>query len=347
MSWYTEFGFTGAPLDARPNPNLVALGAEEEQVINHIQKEELCFLNGLTGSGKTSMLQKIQNRLTDHSFIYLDAQDLPESFNLEEELKKKRNFFDKIRMKQFPSKKPVLIIDEFQATDPRLILEAKTKWDAPGKKKIRSIVIAQIDSHLKNASGSFLDRLGNRIVTLKELDEEDMKDVLKQRLSTKKGNLLYKIAPDGIDLLTRVADGNIRRLLEYTDLVFDFHHRHFGKNNPFMKSDTYRVTFHGVKEILERSDIVTPASRKLLRKLKTERYQETFNKREQKVLQILFYMNKVTYKALAAKTGWSMTTIRKTFTGLKKKNAVYTAGKAGRETTWQITHGAKRMMVTK
>lgn len=349
MPWYTKFKFLENPLDARPNPDVVGLEEEEEQLTNHIKKEELCFLNGLTGSGKTSLLQKLQNDLKEYSFIYLDAQDLPKDFNLEEELKKKRNFFDKIRFKKFPAKKPVLIIDEFQATDPRLVLEAKTKWDAPKDKRIKSVIIAQIDSRLKNVSGSFLDRLGNRIITLKDLDEEDMKEVLKKRLySEKKGcNYLDKLSPEAIDLLIRVADGNIRRLLEYVDLIFDFHHRHFGKNNPLIRSETYTVSFHAAEEILERSDIVTPKSKRLLKKIKTAHFEEMFDSKEQAILKFLFYHDKVTYQALAQKTNLSLGTVRKAFTSLKKKNAVYAAGKESRKTAWQITHGVKRLMIKK
>lgn len=349
MPWYTEFKFLENPLDARPNPNLVGLEEEEEQLTNHIKKEELCFLNGLTGSGKTSLLQKIQNDLKEYSFIYLDAQDLPKNFDLEQELKKKRNFFDKIRFKKFPAKKPVLIIDEFQATDPNLILEAKTKWDAPKEKRIRNIIIAQIDPRLKNVSGSFLDRLGNRIITLKDLDEDDMKEILKRRLhqEKKKDNCFDKLSPEAIDLLVAVADGNVRRLLEYTDLIFDFHHRHFDKNNPLIRSEKYKVSFHAVKEILERSDIVTPQSKRLLKKIKTAHFEELFDRKEQTILKFLFYHNKVTYKALAQKANLSLSTIRKTFATLKKKNAVYMVGKKGRETTWQITQGAKRLMIEK
>ena len=180
-TWYEELGFDTNPLDTRPNPDLVGLDEEAERLKNHILKEELCFLNGLTGSGKTSLLLKIQNELRGHKFIYLDAQDLPKDFNLEEELKGKRSFFDKITFKQFPRKKPILLIDEFQSTNPNLILEARGKWESQ-ERKIKSIVIAQISKYLDNVSDSFKDRLGSRIVTLKQLDDFDMRKVLEKRL---------------------------------------------------------------------------------------------------------------------------------------------------------------------
>jgi len=190
-TWYEELKFDTNPLDTRPNSNLVGLDKETEKLKNHILKEELCFLNGLTGSGKTSLLLKIQNELKRYKFIYLDAQDLPPDFNLEQELKKKRSFFDKITFKQFPRKKPVLLIDEFQSTNPNLILEARGKWESQDR-KIKSIVITQISKYLNNVSDSFKDRLGNRIMTLKPIDDFDMRKVLKNRLYNKKTKIIKK-----------------------------------------------------------------------------------------------------------------------------------------------------------
>ena len=74
----------------------VKLENEEKQLKNHIMKEEICFLNGLTGSGKTSLLMRIQKEMKRHRFVYLDAHDLPKDFNLEQELLKKKGFFDRI-----------------------------------------------------------------------------------------------------------------------------------------------------------------------------------------------------------------------------------------------------------
>lgn len=83
LTWYEKLGFDENPLDSRPNPNLVGLDEEEERLKNYILKSEICFLNGLTGSGKTSLLMKTQNQLKGYKFIYLDANDLPRDFNID------------------------------------------------------------------------------------------------------------------------------------------------------------------------------------------------------------------------------------------------------------------------
>ena len=180
--WYTQLEFSENPLDARPNAHLIGMEEQEQQLKNFIAKEELCFLNGLTGAGKTSLLKRIQEIMPEYAFIYLDADALPATFNLTEALRGKRTLFDMIRLKELPTKKTVLIIDEFQATDPKIVLEARSKWENPTERHIKSIIIAQISEQLKNVPGSFKDRLGNRVIRLAPLNNDVMRQVLEKRL---------------------------------------------------------------------------------------------------------------------------------------------------------------------
>src|SRR3989338_5458030 len=255
--WYKQLQFFANPLDARPNAQLIGLEEQEEQLKNFIAKEELCFLHGLTGAGKTSLLKRVQETMPDHTFIYLDADALPTAFNLDEALRGKRTFFDKIRLRELPAKKTVLIVDEFQATDPRLILAARSKWENPNERHIKSIVLAQISEQMKNVPGSFKDRLGNRVIHLAPLDNETMRSVLQNRLVNSKTNVSYydRLSPQAVDFLVRIADGNVRRLLEYADMIFDFHYLRFGDSNPLAHKADYRVTFPAAKEILTVNNI--------------------------------------------------------------------------------------------
>ncbi len=347
-TWYAQLGFVTNPLDARPNPLLIGLESEEEQLKNHIFKEEICFLNGLTGSGKTSLLTKIQKEMTDHTFVYLDADALPKTFNLMEALKDKRSFLDRLTFKQFPKKKPVLIIDEFQATDPTLILEARSNWENPGERKIKSIVIAQISDKLRNVTGSFKDRLGNRSITLKQLDDEDMKRILNIRLKTKDTNYVERISDEALELLVRVADGNARRLLEYTDLVFDFHFRRFGDINPIARKKEYVVTYYATKEILEVNNIYVEGYEHMG---DTERSSVPFDKAfkliEQNALMSLNREGAMTSEELASHLHLPLTKCQDLIKELRKKEAIVTAERSGKKLKWQLTPRVKRMMVKK
>ena len=352
MPWFKEFGFNDNPLDIRPNSLLVGMESQEKRLINHINKEEICFLNGLTGSGKSSMLLKIQESMKGHNFIYLDAQDLPTDFNLESELKSKRSFFDKLTLRNYPRKKPVLIIDEFQDTDKNLVLQARSNWENSKKKKIKAIIIAQISRYLhNNVTDSFKERIGNRSINLKGIEDDELKEMLKQRLSqTKKGEKEFnKIHDEALDILIYASGGNPRRLLEYTDLIYDFHHQRFKKLNP-MKKDDYKVSVHAAKEILHVNNINTAGYKAILEEKNKstkpgEAFENYFTKEEQKILKFLLGHGASTYSTIALITKISKKNLKKIVSQLKKKNGVRNAGRDKKKFLWDITPQAKRMTV--
>ncbi len=359
MTWFLDLGFEKNPLDIRPNPDLVGLEKEESQLINHIKKEEICFLNGLTGSGKTSLLYKVQKELSDHKFIYLDAQDLPKDFDLEGEIKKQRSFFDRIFLKDAPSKKPVLIIDEFQATDPELILEARGKWENNDNRKIKSIVIAQISKYLRNVTPAFKERLGSRIITLRTLDEEEMKEIVRRRLYNRKKGTNYadKISEEALSFIVKCSGGNPRRMLEYVDELFDFHYRKFGDLNP-IKKESYKISFYGAREILglekvnvsgfDAVDDEKPGAKngkeaKYRKKASVHQFDRIYSKKEKKVLR--FLLSPKTIDEIAKMLNVSKGSAIKVVSGLKAKKGVMAAGKKGRKKLWQTRPETRRMMV--
>lgn len=282
MTWFKELKFTTNPLDIRPNPNIIGLKEQEKEIINYILKEDICFVNGLTGSGKSSMLKRIQRILKNHEFVYLDAHDLPPKFSLEKELKKKRSFFDKLAFREFPKQKPVLIIDEFQSTDPRLILNARSKWEDPDKRIIKSIVVAQISKHLDNCSSSFKERIGSKIVEMRTLTNDELKEMLKRRLYCRKldTNFAVRFNDDALDLIVKSAGKNPRKVLEYTEIVFDYHHKKFGDINPVKRKD-YIISPYVVKQVLEESNLYVENIKDL--KLAKQK-QEELNKQKQEEL---------------------------------------------------------------
>lgn len=355
--WFKVLKFKYNPLDIRPNLKLVGLDREVERLKSHIIKEEVCFLNGLTGTGKSSMLLKIQNELPNHKFIYLDAQELPDEFHLEDELKNSRGFFDKLLLRDFPKKNPVLIIDEFQATSPELVLEARAKWEKKNNRKIRSIVVAQISKIMKNVTPAFKERIGSRTITLRPLDQDEMKDIIRIRLYHKYKNINYinKISDDALSLIVKYSGNNPRRLLEYVDELFDFHHRKFGKNNPIL-TNGYKISYHGAKEILGLRNINLEGFENLDAK-DSEENQSTakaildvntlnmfFSNEERKIIRCL-KIKALTVEKIAKRTKLSKSMVIKTLSTLRKKKGLISAGKEDRKKLWTISPELKRVLV--
>lgn len=385
MTWFKELKFTTNPLDIRPNPNLIGLKEQEKEIINYILKEDICFVNGLTGSGKSSMLKRIQRILKNHEFVYLDAHDLPPKFSLEKELKKKRSFFDKLAFREFPKQKPVLIIDEFQSTDPRLILNARSKWEDPDKRIIKSIVVAQISRHLDNCSPSFKERIGSKIVEMRTLTNDELKEMLKRRLYCRKldTNFAARFNDDALDLIVKSAGKNPRKVLEYAEIIFDYHHKKFGDMNPVKRND-YVISPYVVKQVLEESNLYVESIKDMIankqKDFKQEQKQDEVNKSssvstvyyqptepeqqsEQRQGQkesvhstqlsdglekeILKYINKEprTVKDIAKQFNISNNHAKKELDILRKENHLVAKNKKGRMKLWEVAPETKRLLV--
>ncbi|PIO04787.1 hypothetical protein COT47_07530 [Candidatus Woesearchaeota archaeon CG08_land_8_20_14_0_20_43_7] len=286
------------------------------------------------------MLNKVQNKLKDHKFIYLNAEDLPKGFSIEDELKNKRDFFDKITFRQTPRKTPVLLIDEFQATDPNIVLEAKGKWEKK-KKGVKSIVIAQIARELHNASGSFKERIGNRIITLKGLSDATMKEILKRRLDHKGSGINYydKLHEDTVDLLVKHADSNPRRLLEYADSLFDFHYRKFQDINPILKKE-YMISYYAARDILAEKDIIQE-----IKSGKREKSIDFYTAVEKKIMRFIRKNDISTAADIASRFKMTRNKASGLVSSLKKKGAIIYAGKRNNMQQWELSPGMKRILV--
>lgn len=354
MTWYKELKFSKNPLDIRPNPNIIGLKEQEKKIIDHILKEDICFVNGLTGSGKTSMLLRVQRLMKNHEFIYLDAHDLPLNFRLESELKKKRSFFDRIALRDFPKDKPVLIIDEFQATDPRLILNARSKWENPDKRIIKSIVVSQISRHLDNCSDSFKERIGSKIVEMKPLSHEELKEMLKRRLFNKQANLNFaeRFSEEALDVIVRSAGKNPRKVLEYAEQIFDYHHKRFKDLNPMRRKD-YTVSHHVVRQILSENDIYVEPASKMKKQQVISGAELEKNIKPSLTLplglerNILDFINQEprTIKDASKQFNISTGKAKKIMDGLKKANLLVPKGKKGRMKLWEVDAEVKRLLV--
>ncbi|PLW79370.1 hypothetical protein C0585_08140 [Candidatus Woesearchaeota archaeon] len=347
MTWFKQLKFVENPLDIRPSTILIGLDEEEERLKNHIQKGEVCFINGLTGSGKTSLLKKIQEAMKDHEFIYLDAHDLPKNFNLEDELKSKKSIFDKITFKEWPKKPPVIIIDEFQETDRNLVLKIRSKWENPIQKRIKSIIFAQISHHLHNVTDSFKERIGNRTITLSPLDSENLKRMLSARLLKRKRSYADRFADEALNMLIYSSGGNPRRFLEQADLVFDFHYQRFKDINPIIK-EGYKINHYAVKEILELNGINCEgfkAKTDVKKKSTGDTFETYFTENEKKVLNFLIQKGPSTYSQIALGIKIKKAMVKRIVQGLKKKNGVKLEGRTDQGYTWNVSPHAKRMTV--
>ena len=223
--WYHKVGFSSYPLDPRSNPNLVGVSDIEEKLVSYIQQGNMCLLCGLTGTGKTSMLQKVMHNpdLKSFEFLYISSDGIKKDKEIMALVKEKMSILDRILFRK--PKNMVILLDECQVASRILTESIKSKWNetyGDGEKVIQSVVVSQIPSRLNsNFSGSFMDRLGKRVIKMRKLRPIDLKNVLEIRLKVSpKKNLIDKFEKNALDFLVKSCDGSVRQLLEYADVVF-------------------------------------------------------------------------------------------------------------------------------
>jgi len=222
--WHKELGFSQYPLDPRSNPNLIGVEKKEDELVQYILQGNMCLLCGFTGSGKTSMLERIQKnpKLRHCQFVFLSADGVDKQYQITDAIKNAQSLVDMLLFRK--PKRIVVLLDESHLANRILTESIKSKWNfvyPDGEKMIQSVVVSQIEPQLgTNFSGSFIDRLGHRVVQMRRLRADELNQVLHQRLSTPKKKYIELFDSAGLDLLLKNADGSVRALLEYTDTIF-------------------------------------------------------------------------------------------------------------------------------
>ncbi len=249
--WFKNLGFTEHPLDVRSNPNLIGVDDVEDMLVNYIKQGQICLLSGFTGSGKTSMLERLRNNpgLKDYNFVFLSADRMKPEHDIEKNLMQQRSFLERLTRKK--PKNYVILLDESHEVSRYVTETIKGFWNNSQNKNdlgIHSVVISQIDNNLHtNFSGSFKDRIGNKMIKMKKLSHEELKHVLRIRLNTKDKNYLESFDKDALDLLIISSGGSVRALLDMTNHIFMYLDK-YGDDNPVLKGE--RITKPMVFNIL-------------------------------------------------------------------------------------------------
>lgn len=257
--WFEKLKFKHYPLDSRSNPDLVGVDDIEQKLLSYILQGNMCLLCGLTGTGKTSMIQKIMIRPELKSFntLYVSADGLKKDKDIVDLVKEKMSILDLILFKK--PKNVIIFLDECQLATRQLTESIKSKWNetySSGDKVIHSVVVCQIDSRLQsNFSGSFMDRLGKRVLRMKKLKASELEEILRRRLNNGKINYVDKFKKEALDFLIKNCDGSVRQLLEYTDTIF----REIDKlDASSLKDDSFKITKDHVFTLLQTSGLVVP-----------------------------------------------------------------------------------------
>jgi len=221
--WYEKLGFTENPLDVRSNSNLVGVDDIEESLFNYIKSGQICMIYGFTGSGKTSMLERVKQKedLQEYKFIFISGDRIKPEHDLEKDLDSGRNFFDKLIRRK--PRNYVILLDESHELSRYVTETVKGLWNTKGDDDygVHSVVISQIQPKLQtNFSGSFKDRVGNKSLRMKKLSRLQLKEVISNRLTINEIDYSKRFEHDALDLIISSSGGSVRSLLDMLSHVF-------------------------------------------------------------------------------------------------------------------------------
>ena len=199
-TWFEVLGFQENPCSILPNGFVTGLLQEERELLTYLKGGHACLLHGEVGTGKTSLLQRVETALREDGFdvIYIDAKTLsgltqvnflaqfyPQGNRRLRLERHARNgaLWARLVLKMAPYKPVVLLLDEF-ARLPHAALADQIEGYF-NQRLIHSFVCAQQRGDVQRTSQSFLDRIQNRHIQTGRLSKEECLAILGHRFGGK------------------------------------------------------------------------------------------------------------------------------------------------------------------
>jgi len=196
VEWFRNFGWSDNPFKIRPDPHhIVGFIDMRAQILRYIRSEDPFIVTGMTGAGKTTLLKWVEEQ-KKHALYFNFLDDIDEK-----KFKKtvNGNFIDRLK-RFFSSHKKMVLVDEVQEMPPNLLKWLRSRYD---NGDVSSLVLASIQEDLKNLEEPFVDRIGGRIVSVRNLTEPEAMKMVRQRVFTNGKNNPF-------------TDEGLRRIFEHS-----------------------------------------------------------------------------------------------------------------------------------
>lgn len=169
MEWYEELDFDENPFDTNPirfSNKLFGVDDIYEELVYRINAGSMVFIQGKKGSGKTALLWNIIKRFRGRGkVIYVDCGELESELNIEELLIRRHGLFGAL-FKTKP-RGMILLLDNVSELSKRNMERVKYFFD---EGYLHSVVFTGPDYAAVSFSRSLKDRIGKRVINLKELE---------------------------------------------------------------------------------------------------------------------------------------------------------------------------------
>ncbi len=215
--WFEKLGYDENPFIIKPLEQYELIGYDEiiGKAITRIHSSTLTFIEGDYGTGKTSILQQIIKRIGGKgNILYVDADRHKGAFDVEQMLTKRKGLLGKKAL----MKGIVMLVDEVETLDRKTAKQIKHFYDS---NVIKSVVFTGPDYEAVGFHPSIKERIGNGIIRLKPLSEEDIITIVRKRIGETK-----LIDDEYILRMYKVAGKTPRKLLMILEKLFIYAAEH-------------------------------------------------------------------------------------------------------------------------
>lgn len=177
MEWFEEAGFDENPFSTDPvfsARSSVGLEKPLADVEYYVSSGSIVFVEGAPGSGKSVLLQKLAEKLGGRA-VLVDAA--ASTVDIRSIVSKKTSLFGRLLGKS-PSN-IVLLVDNAASLSPGSLEMLKYYYD---NNNFSAVVLAGTSLKSSGFSASVLDRIGNRVVKIAPLAEEEALSMVRHRL---------------------------------------------------------------------------------------------------------------------------------------------------------------------
>ncbi len=206
-TWYEKLGFENNPFSIRPSLQYELIGYNNilREIFYRVKSGSMLYIEGAPGTGKTSIMKHIISKFRGNKkVIYFNCNKIDEKLDIDDLLEGRYGWFGKTF--KIKPRDMILLLDEVNSISAKNSEKIKYYFD---EGFFKSVVFAGISYDKSNFTPSLRNRIGNRVIKLEPLTEDDAVIIIRSRI---KDNQI--IGNDIIKALWEKSFRNPRILLE-------------------------------------------------------------------------------------------------------------------------------------
>jgi predicted AAA+ superfamily ATPase len=181
MEWYENLGFSNNPFSIDPRKNhdkLVNMDDAVEEMYYRIDSGSMLVIEAMPGCGKTSLLMMAAKKFGGRkNVVYVDCIALEKKLNITHVLQEKYGVLGRILEKT--PKNMILLLDNVEELSKQNTERLKYYFD---QNYIKSIIFTTNSYKRSKFSDSLRDRIGKRLIKLKQLSPEEAVEAVRKRI---------------------------------------------------------------------------------------------------------------------------------------------------------------------